>query len=118
MRVDINHPSFTNFLENVISNVTTNVFVDKYFSLSTEQKLSEQLKVFKVMNNSLRSGIKLSEVEYKSFVSLLWKKSEDNEKYELSAILKDIIENFDTIYEVTKPIKKTTRKIRTNNKNE
>ena len=67
MKIDINHPSFVNFIENVISNITTNVHVDKYFSLSKEQKLGEQLKVFKIMNNSLRSGIKLNEPEYKSF---------------------------------------------------
>ena len=63
MKIDINHPSFVNFIENVISNITTNVHVDKYFSLSKEQKLGEQLKVFKIMNNSLRSGIKLNEPE-------------------------------------------------------
>ncbi len=118
MKIDINHPSFANFIENVINNITTNVHVDKYFGISNEQKLGEQLKVFKIMNNSLRSGIKLSELEYKSFVNILWRKSEENEKYELSAILKDLLENFSGIYEVTKPIKKTTRKIRTNNKNE
>ncbi len=119
MKIDINHPTFTNFIENVINNVTTNVYVEKYFNLNNEQKLGEQLKVFKIMNNSLRSGVKLNEVEYKSFINILWKKSEENEKYELSAILKDVLENFDGIYEVTKPIKKvTTRRIKTNNNNE
>jgi hypothetical protein len=118
MKIDINHPSFVNFIENVISNITTNVHVDKYFSLSKEQKLGEQLKVFKIMNNSLRSGIKLNEPEYKSFITVLWKRSEENEKYELSAILKDATDNFDGLYDVIKPIKKTTRKIKTSNNNE
>lgn len=118
MKVDINHPSFLNFIENVINNITTNVHVDRYFSSSSEQKLSDQLKVFKIMNNSLRSGIKLSELEYKSFLNILLKRSEENEKYELSAIFKDLCENFDSIYEVTKPIRKTTRRITTRNKNE
>ena len=118
MKIDINHPSFINFIENVINNITTNVHVDKYFSLSKEQRLSEQLKVFKIMNNSLRSGIKLNEPEYKSFITVLWKRSEENEKYELSGILKDATDNFDSLYDVIKPIKKTTRKIKTNNNNE
>lgn len=118
MKIDINHPTFTNFIENVISNITTNVYVDKYFCSTNEQKLVDQLKVFKIMNNSLRSNIKLSENEYKSFISVLWKKSEDIEKYELSAILKDVLDNFDSIHEVTKPIKKVTRRIKTNNKSE
>lgn len=118
MKIDINHPSFINFLDNVISNITTNVHVEKYFSLSNEQKIAEQLKVFKVMNSSLRSGIRLTELEYRSFVTVLWKKSEENEKYEVSAILKDITENFDSLYGIIRPVVKTTRKIRTNTKNE
>jgi hypothetical protein len=48
----------------------------------------------------------------------LWKKSEEVEKYELSAILKNVLDNFDGIYDVTKPAKRTTRKIKTNTKNE
>lgn len=118
MRVDINHPSFTNFIDNVISNILTNVYTDKYFTLSNEQKLADQLKVFKVMNTSLRRGVTLTELEYRSFVNILLKKSEEGEKYELAAIMKDVLVNFDNIYEVTKPIKKTTRKIKTNTKNE
>lgn len=118
MKVDINHPSFTNFIENVINNITTNLHVDRYFSLPNDQKLGEQLKVFKIMNNSLRSGVKLNELEYKSFVNVILKKSEESEKYELSAILNDLYENFDSMYEVTKPIKRTTRRITTKNKNE
>jgi len=119
MKIDINHPTFIKFIENVINNITTNVYVERYFDLNNEQKLGDQLKVFKIMNNSLRSGVKLNELEYKSFINILWKKSEENEKYELSAILKDVLENFDKIYDVTKPIKKiVTRRIKTNNNNE
>jgi hypothetical protein len=70
------------------------------------------------MNNSLRSGVKLDEDQYKSLIKLLWKKSEEVEKYELSAILKNVLDNFDGIYDVTKPVKRTTRKIKTNTKNE
>jgi hypothetical protein len=116
--MNINHPTFTNFLDNLISNIVTNIYVDKYFGLPNDQKLSEQLKVFKIMNNSLRSGVKLDEEQYKSLIKLLWKKSEEVEKYELSAILKNVLDNFDGIYDVTKPAKRTTRKIKTNTKNE
>jgi hypothetical protein len=119
MKIDINHPSFLNFINNVISNITTNVHIDKYFNLTHEQKLVEQLKVFKIMGSSLKNGVRLSELEYKSYVTVVLKISEENEKYELSAILKDISENFSGMYEITKSIKKpTTRKIKTNNKSE
>ncbi len=114
MKIDTNHPTFANFLDNVISNITTNIYVDKYFGLPNDQKLAEQLKVLKIMNNSLRSGAKLEEDQYKSLIKLVWKKSEEVEKYELSAILKNVLENFDSIYDVTKPVKRTARKIKTN----
>ena len=109
MKIDTNHPTFANFLDNVISNITTNIYV-----LPNDQKLAEQLKVLKIMNNSLRSGAKLEEDQYKSLIKLVWKKSEEVEKYELSAILKNVLENFDSIYDVTKPVKRTARKIKTN----
>lgn len=118
MRIDIKHPSFTNFIENVVNNITTNIYVEKYFGYNKELKLGEQLKVFKIVNNSLKTNIKLSENEYKNFIRILLKRSEELEKYELSGILKDVFDNFDNIYEVTKPIKKAVRKIKTNNKNE
>jgi hypothetical protein len=118
MKIDINHPTFTNFIDNVINNITTNVYVDRYFGSTNEQKMAEQLKVIKIMNNSLRSNIKLNENEYKSFIGVLWKKSEEVEKYELSAIFKDLLENFDGMYEVVKPTKKVSRRITTKNKNE
>lgn len=114
MKIDTNHPTFANFLDSVIGNITTNIYVDRYFGLPNDQKLAEQLKVFKIMNNSLRSGAKLDEDQYKTLIKLVWKKSEEVEKYELSAILKNILENFDSIYDVTKPVKRTIRKIKTN----
>lgn len=120
MKININHPSFISFIEHVISNITTNVSVEKYFKNTTEQKLTDQLKCIKIMNNSIKSTIKLDQLEYKAFMLLLLKKSEELEKFEVSALLKDMISNFDNLYDVIKPIKKNTRKIKTdaNNKDD
>jgi len=113
MKVNVNHPSFISFLDTVTSNVLTNVSVEKYFTISPENKLGVQFMVFKLMKNSLKTRIKLTDMEMKSFISVLWKKNEDSENYELAGILKDMLNNFDTVNEVTKPVKRTTRKIKT-----
>jgi hypothetical protein len=97
----------------VTSNVLTNVSVDKYFTISQENKLAVQFMVFKLMKNSLKTRIQLTDVEMKSFIAVLWKKNEETENYELAGILKDMLTNFDTVNEVTKPTKRTTRKIKT-----
>ena len=113
MKVNINHPSFITFLDNVTSNVLTNISVEKYFSLSPENKLGIQFMVFKLMKNSIKTRAKLTDLEMKSFIIVLQKKNEESENYELAEILKDMSTNFDTVNEITKPAKRTVRKIKT-----
>ena len=42
MKVNVNHPSFIAFLDNVTSNILSNINVGGYFELSNEKKLSVQ----------------------------------------------------------------------------
>ncbi len=112
MNVNTNHPTFVSFLENVTTNILSNVTIDNYFSLNSDKKLSIQYMVFKLLKNSVRVRAKLTDAELKSFVSVLMVKNEDIENYEFSAILKDIAGNFDVINEVTKPVKRAPRKIK------
>jgi hypothetical protein len=56
-------------------------------------------------------------MELKSFLTVLWKKHEDNENYEFAAVLKDISNNFDAINDFVKPPKRTKRTIKTDNQN-
>jgi hypothetical protein len=112
MNVNINHPSFISFLENVSTSILSNVTVNNYFDLSPEKKLGVQYMVFKLMKNGVKVRAKLTDNELRSFVSVLWKKNEESENYEFAAILNDIAQNFDTVNEVTKPVKRTTRKIK------
>jgi hypothetical protein len=53
----------------------------------------------------------------RSFVSVLWKKNEESENYEFASILNDIAQNFDSVNEVTKPVKRTVRKIKKDQEN-
>jgi hypothetical protein len=113
MKVNVNHPTFISFLDNVTTNILSNITVDNYFSLSQEKKLGTQYMVYKLMKNSVKVRAKLTDDELKSFVNVLWKKNEESENYEFAAVLSDISNNFDMVNEVTKPVKRTPRKIKT-----
>lgn len=112
MNVNINHPSFISFLDNVTSTILSNVTVENYFKLSTDKKIGVQYMVFKLMKNAVKVRAKLSDSELRSFVTILWKKNEESENYEFAAILNDISQNFDTVNEVTKPVKRGPRTIK------
>jgi len=116
MKVNINHPSFVSFLDNVSNTIMSNVTVENYFTLNQEKKLSVQYMVFKLMVNSIKLRTKLTDLELKSFGDILWKKNEESENYEFAAILDDISKNFDGVVEITRSTKKVSRKIKTDTK--
>jgi hypothetical protein len=115
MRVNVNHPSFISFLDNVTNTILSNISVEAYFQLTQEKKLALQFTVLKLMKNSVKTRAKLTDLELRSFVIVLCKKNEESENYEIASILNDISTNFDTINDVTKTPKRTVRKIKTNN---
>ena len=117
MKVNINHPSFISFLDNVSSNILSNVTVSNYFTLPQEKKMGVLYMVFKLMKKSLLVRAKLTDAEMRSFVTVLWKKNEEVENYEFAQILKDITTNFDTINSPEKVVKRTKRTIKTDNPN-
>lgn len=117
MKVNVNHPSFISFLENVTETILSNVSVESYFSLPQDKKMGVLYMVFKLMKNSVRNTTKLTDNELKSFVIVLWKKNEESENYEMAAILNDIISNFDAVNEFTKPVKRTIRTSKTDKVN-
>ena len=66
----------------------------------------------RVSLNSLKVRAKLNDEEVKYFVDELMKSNERSENYEFAAILKDISYNFESINEVTKPVKRQPRTIK------
>jgi len=117
MKVNVNHPSFISFLENVTETILSNVSVENYFTLPQEKKTSLLYMVFKLMKNSVKVSVSLTDEELISFIVVLWKKNEESENYEFAAILKDISNNFEAINEFTKPVKKQPRTIKTDRNN-
>jgi hypothetical protein len=112
MNVNVNHPSFIAFLDNVSTSILSQVTTENYFSLPQEKKLGVQYMVFKLMKNSVKVRAKLSDNELRSFVSVLWKKNEELENYEFAAILNDIAINFDSVNDFTKPTKRAPRTVK------
>jgi hypothetical protein len=111
MKLNINHPSFIAFLDNVTTSILSNVNVESYFKLTQDKKMNVLYMVFKLMRKSVAMGPKLTDNEMRSFLAVLWKKNEESENYEFAAILNDIANNYDSINEFTK-IPKRTRTIK------
>lgn len=109
MKVNVNHPSFIAFLENVTSNIIGHIKLENYFTIGSDKKMGVQYMVYKLMKNSVGVKTTLSDLEMKSFLTVLWKKNEESENYELAAILKDILNNFDSVNELTKTPKRTQK---------
>lgn len=113
MRVNVNHPTFIQFLDSVSTTILSNINVETYFSLTQDKKNRIQYMVYKLMKNCLKVRAVLTDNEFKNFIGVLCKKNELSENYEFAAILKDISNNFEHVVEKTKPIKRKPRKIKT-----
>ena len=113
MNVNVNHPTYILFLDNVTNGILSNVTVNTYFSVAPEKKIKVQYIVLKLMKNLIKSRGKFSDPEIKSFILILMKKNEENENFELAAILRDISNNFDTVNELSKPVKKPMKVVKT-----
>jgi hypothetical protein len=111
MNINYRHPSFVAFLENVTESILGNVNVDNYFTLPSDKKMNTLYVVFKILSTTVNSRNKIEDSELKTIIDMLLKYNEKNENYELAAIVKDISNNFDSINETNKVIKKPTRTI-------
>ena len=106
MKINVNHPSFISFLENITTEVLNNVTTANYFKLTHDKKMGVLYMVYKLLKKSMTLRTTLSDNEMKAFLVVLWKKNEENENYEFAAILNDIINNYEAVNNFIKPIKK------------
>ena len=110
INVDINHPSFVQLIDKINGKVISNIDITKYFSLTEDKKRGLSYLTLKIVNTSIGTKINMTEHELLSLVTILWKKNEESENYELASVFKNIMENFKVIYNSVKP-KTRTRKI-------
>ena len=100
MGININHPSFITFLDNVTKVILSEIDIGSYFNITPSKKTKLQKATLLILKKSLKTRALVSDTEIKAFIIILQKKNEEIESYEVSAILKDIIINFD---EINKP---------------
>lgn len=111
MAINVNHPSFISFLENVTNIIVSEIDIKSYFNITPEKRLKIQKAVLILLKKSLKTRALVTDVEIKAFVIVLQKKSEESENYEVSAILKDIIINYDSITPSTEKKNSTSVKV-------
>jgi len=108
MKVNVNHPSFISFLENISENILSAIKIEEYFNLTPAKKLTVSYTVLNLLKNSAKVKANLSDEELKSFISVLCKKNEEVENYEFAAVLNDVVKNYDVISKT--PPNKSVRK--------
>lgn len=97
MSINVNHPSFITFLDNVTKTILSETEIKNYFNVTPDKRLKLQKVGFLILKKSLKSRALVTDTEIKAFIIILQKKNEEMENYEISAILKDMIVNFDDI---------------------
>jgi hypothetical protein len=112
MSINVNHPSFITFLDNVTKTIFSEIDIKNYFNIPLENRIKIQKATLIIMIKSLKTRALINDTEIKAFVIVLQKKNEESENYEFSAILKDIIINFDEINQL--PDKKNLSSVKVN----
>lgn len=112
MKININHPSFVNFVDNVNATVLSQAQIDNYFNLSLDRKMNTLYTIYKILTNAVSVRAKLADTDMKKLVDILLKKNEEFENYEMSAALKDISTNFTMISDFVKPKRKNKKSIK------
>jgi len=112
MKVNVNHPSFISFLENISSNILSSIKIDDYFTLTAEKKLVISITVFNLLKNSAKIKATLTDSELKSLITVLWKKNEEKENYEFAAVLNDVIVNYEKINVLLAGSKKPAKEVK------
>jgi hypothetical protein len=113
MKMNLTNNWVSQFIDNIGKNILSSVEIDKYFSLNNEKKMVTQYLVFKIIIKSISLNVKNSNESIPIILNFLLKRSEENENYELSEIMKDIKVNYDKLIEMNnasvkqvKPVKK------------
>ena len=97
MGININHPSFIAFIGNVTDAVLSGIDYKNYFNLTLDKRTKVQKATLLLLKKSLKVRAFVNDTEIKAFIILLQKKNEEKENYEISAILKDLIVNYDNL---------------------
>lgn len=94
MAINDKNPSFLIILDKIVNEIILCLSTLDYFSLNDEQKLVIQQTSFKIIKNTIKYNVSLSDDEIKSFIVLMQNKNVENQNFEIAQILKDILINY------------------------
>lgn len=117
MKIDYTNPKFKQYVENTNESINGYIKSDNYFTLNDEKKLSLQLTTSKLIKKLIITEIRISNDEIKKFLFELSKKNEQIENFEMAELYKNMINNFDVIFDKPKVVTRKN-KIYINDKNE
>jgi hypothetical protein len=103
MKINVKHPTFQSYLEEITTNILSLVSVENYFTLNNDAKIGIQYIVLKYIDSSLKIRLSIEDNDIKNFIQILLKRTDENENYEFSNVLKDLNNNFDLLMSKTKP---------------
>lgn len=95
MKFDIKNPKLTAFFDITTKQIISNVGVKDYFMLNNKEKLTKANSVLTIIRHDTKST--LSDYDFKDLLTIMRCKTENDENYELAAILFDIVMKYDKI---------------------
>jgi len=110
-----NNPTLINSFNNILSTILSSVSLENYFTLDQDKKNTVLYTVLNLLKNNIKpSKIKQSDIDdedFKKILAILCKGYEENENYEVSALLNDIKNNYEKLNETINNQKKTVNKL-------
>lgn len=97
MDINTEHPAFIKFADTTIGNISSNVDLKNYFTLTKEKKKQVQKIILKLLLTSFKTKGKFTDEQFKTFTSYILDRTVLTEEYEISGVLKDIITNYENI---------------------
>ena len=110
-KIDINSPSIKKFYLTTIDNILTNINVENYHNLENDKKVSILYSVFKTLKGIFKSDNDYDGEKLKYVITTFYNFTIEHEYYELTSIIKDILNNFSSIFELNKKDDKKTKTI-------
>lgn len=112
MTIQSYNPTLNLLVKNIIKNILSLVSSETYFKLSDDKKMGVQLVILNVIKNSIKTVKTTSDGDIKNLILMINNKTDMDELYELSGILKDLHNNFSKLNTQPKPPSKSLKLVK------
>ena len=118
MKINTNNPALNSYIENLNKTILSNVNIEKYFTIKKDKKVAIQYLTLRLVKKYIGIKSNLSKNDLLDIIKILQKKNEDLENYEFASTLKDIINNFDLLNNLSEPASKQKKVGKTEKKSD